>query len=101
MSYKPNMERVKHPMVEQMVYDIHHALEQFGEYSFNDKGPGEVMEVYHWVGQVQGLPVAEAADVLLQLASTGRHGEKLASEILLELQDWDELFDNEEVAELL
>lgn len=101
MHYTPNMEKVKQPMVGLMIIAITQALEQFGEYSFRDKGPSEVMEVYHWVDQVQGLPVSEAAEVLIQLASTGRHGEMLASEILLDLQDWDELFDNEEVADLL
>lgn len=96
-----DMSNVNNIDVESMIQDIQVALDQFGEYQYMDKGPSEVMDVDRWVQQVRDMPVEVASDVLLQLAGTGYLGEMLASEILLNLQDWDELFENKDVADLM
>lgn len=90
-----------HPIVEAMTEDIAEAFKMFGEYPYFDKGPSEVMDVEKWVERLRSLPVSEAGEILIELADTDDAGELLASDILMEMQDWDELFENEEVAELL
>lgn len=88
-------------MVTEMLEEIELALKRFGEYTYLDKGPGEVMDVDVFVGEVRQLPVAEAGEVLLELAAASSYGAQLASDLLCDMQDWDEIFDNEEVADLL
>jgi len=91
----------KLPIVEQMLAAIEVALKQFGEYTYLDKGPGEVMDVDMYVEVVGKMSPDEVADSLIRLAETSQYGAALASAILMDLQHWDELFENEEVAELL
>ena len=90
-----------HPIVEAMTQDIDEAFRQFGEYPYFDKGPSEVMDVDKWVDRLRELTAQEAGEILLELVDVADAGEMLASDILMEMQDWDELFDNEEVANLL
>lgn len=101
MTRKFNMKSVTRQEVFDMCSDISDALRNFGEYLYSDKGPSEVMDVDHWEEKIRSLPADEAETILIELAGTGHHGEMLASEILCNLQDWDEIFENEQVAELL
>ena len=79
------------------------ALKRFGTYSFDDKGPSEVMDIDRLVGKLRVMPVAEATTVLLELAASPEHkgrGNSLASTLVGELEDWDELFENPDIAEM-
>jgi hypothetical protein len=52
--------------------------------------------------KLRALPVSEAAEVLLELARSTVHsgrGERLASDLLGGLEDWDELFEVEGIDE--
>ena len=90
-----------HPIAEAMIEDISIALRRFGEYTYCDKGPREVMDLDHWVDRIHELPVDLAQKILLQVAANSRSGEQLVSDILIQSQEWDELFENEELAELM
>jgi hypothetical protein len=79
------------------------ALKRFGTYSFDDKGPSEVMDIDRWVEKLRGMPVAEATTVLLELASCNEYdgrSNELARALVGELEDWDELFENPDIAEM-
>jgi hypothetical protein len=79
------------------------ALKQFGTYSFDDKGPYEVMDVESLARKLRGMPVAEVTTVLLELAASPEHngrGNSLASVLVSELDDWDELLEHPDIAEM-
>jgi hypothetical protein len=79
------------------------ALKRFGTYSFDDKGPYEVMDVESLARKLRVMPVAEATTVLLELAASPEHkgrGNSLASVLVGELEDWDELFEHPDIAEM-
>lgn len=48
----------------EIVKAIKHALKQFGEYQYHDKGPTEVMDVHSFVEKLNTLPPNECVDVL-------------------------------------
>ncbi len=82
-------------LVKECLEDIGIALKSFGTYSFDDKGPTEVMDVDSIVEKFRSLSVNEAGKAILALAQSKKHGgrgEYLASTILCEMQDWDDLF---------
>lgn len=71
------------------------ALKTFGTYAFDDKGPNEVMEISDCVDDLRKLTPTEAALVLIEVATSKKHkgrGLQVAMSIVLELQDWDDLF---------
>ena len=79
------------------------ALKRFGTYSFDDKGPYEVMDVESLARKLRVMPVAEATSVLLELASCNEYdgrSNELARALVGELEDWDELFENPDIAEM-
>ena len=76
--------------------DLSQALKDFGTYTFWDKGPHEVMAINELAEEVQALPPKEAAEVLIEVAQQKKHkgaGLQVAGAIVLELQEWDELFE--------
>jgi len=81
------------------------ALKQFGTYSFDDKGPGEVLDITGLVKSFKNLPAKDAGDTLLALYASPKYDgrpKSLVESLLVDMQDWDELFDvNEELAEYL
>jgi hypothetical protein len=79
------------------------ALKRFGTYSFDDKGPYEVMDIDPLLRKLRVMPVAEATAVLLELAASREHegrGNSLAHALVGELEDWDELFAHPAIAEM-
>ena len=79
------------------------ALKRFGTYSFDDKGPSEVMDIDRLVRKLRVMPVAEATSVLLELASCNEYdgrSNELASVLVSELDDWDELLKHPDIAEM-
>jgi hypothetical protein len=86
------------------IKEIGVALKKFGTYSFDDKGPTEVMDVDVLVKKFRKLSAEEAGKAILELAESKEHDgrcEYLATTILCDLQDWDELFDIPGVADYL
>lgn len=71
------------------------ALKNFGTYSFDDKGPNEVMSIDDIVDDLRKLSPTDAAMVLIEVATSKKHkgrGLQVASTIVCDLQDWDDLF---------
>lgn len=68
------------------------ALKKFGEYSFDDRGPSEVMDVDAILAELAHMPAASAGRVLLEVSAehvTGGRGLALATYLVsrLECQD--------------
>lgn len=82
----------------------HKALKEFGTYTFDDKGPHEVMDLVQFTETISNVPTAEAAEVIRTIAADtslgGRRSIRLASALLRELEDWDDLFYEEGMEEL-
>ena len=79
------------------------ALKQFGTYSFDDKGPHEVMDIDPLLSKFRVLPATEAARVLVELSESHEHsgrGNYLASALVGEMEDWDELFEQPGIEEI-
>lgn len=80
-----------------LAYECMHALsialKTFGEYSFEDKGPQEVMNIDELAQRFRANSVDYAAQTFKDILTDKEHGKRLASAILLQLQDWDELWD--------
>ena len=79
------------------------ALKQFGTYSFDDKGPHEVMYIDPLLAKFRVLPATEAARVLVELSESPEHsgrGNYLASTLVGEMEDWDELFEQPGIEEI-
>lgn len=71
------------------------ALKQFGTYSFDDKGPNEVMDTNAFVEELRALSPTDAAMVLLDVAVSKKfkgRGLQVAMSLVTDLQDWDDLF---------
>lgn len=70
-----------HPLAKRAIDMLDAALAEFGEYSYYDRGPDEVMDVSALAESIQGLPDAEIRDVLAGIC-THPHGEVLVRELL-------------------
>lgn len=73
------------------------AIKEFGRYTWDDKGPREVMDLDSICSRLRALGPAGAADVLKSLRAKGHKGSKGSSDfeycfsaIMVHLQDWDE-----------
>lgn len=75
------------------------ALKEFGTYTYDDKGPHEVMDIDEIAGRIRALGVEEAATLLKALRASGtgkrraREIERCWSSIMVTLQDWDEFME--------
>ena len=79
------------------------TLKQFGTYSFDDKGPHEVMNIEPLLKKFRAMPAEKAAEVLVELAASPKHngrGESLASTLVGAMEDWDELFEQSGIEEM-
>jgi hypothetical protein len=85
----------QNPLTVECIDKIGAALKMFGSYSFDDKGPNEVMDIDELETKFRALPAAEAAAVLLEVNASKKHsgrGNYLVSELCIAMQDWDDLF---------
>lgn len=80
----------------------------FGEYQFRDKGAGEVMDIYNLGCRLEKMPAADAARVLRSVAHSGPDEDfrqsfscRAAGEVVIGLQEWEELFEQPGIDELL
>lgn len=60
---------------------IDEALKLFGEYSYYDKGPYDVMDMRKIMNRFNKMPATEVRDVLLEVMKHP-HGEKFATVVL-------------------
>jgi hypothetical protein len=97
-------------MTRRIVTEVKAALRQFGTYTFEDRGPGEVMDMASLVNDLKTLHPGDAADVLCAVLAGAeknkKHGgylEQFVEAALVDLQDvddgwWDILLSREELA---
>ena len=82
-------------LLDECLSELGLALERFGTYTFDDKGAHEVMDVDVLAEKFRKLTPEDAATVLLALSKSKNHdgrGVGLASDLICNMQDWDELF---------
>lgn len=81
------------------------ALEQFGTYQFDDKGPHEVMDFGTITKDLRKMEPSAAAAIIKEVAlSTEVEDERaraVAAQVLRHLDDWDELFEQDKLMEEL
>lgn len=89
-----------HLFSEKILNELTYALKRFGEYPFDDKGPGEVMDISYIAALLRSQTPQQAGDILAEVSKANAHdgrSETVANDIAYYLQDWDELFDHPEV----
>jgi hypothetical protein len=93
-----------HTLSTRIIKELGEALKMFGSYTFDDKGPQEVMGINELCEELRKLPAKEACDILVEVATCKKHkgrGLSVAMSIACDLQDWDELYANEVMGEIL
>ena len=83
-------------LLDECLTELGLALKLFGTYSFDDKGAHEVMDVDVLEEKFRKLSPDDAATVLLALSKSKKHGGRgavLASDLISNMDDWDELFE--------
>jgi len=97
------MAKTLNPLTAECLDKIGVALKMFGTYQYDDKGPNEVMDVDELETKFRALPAKDAAAILLELDTSKKHkgrGNYLASELIISMQDWEELFACPEIDEI-
>ena len=72
------------------------GLKQFGENTFFDKGPSEVMDIDDLVRRFKQAGVITSLKAFREVLAIEKYGQRVASAILGELEDWDELWQGNE-----
>ena len=75
--------------------EINEAIKQFGEYSFYDKGPDEIMNIGPYITEAESMTPNDVADVLVQLAKLGRYEEFFAERMISYLAEQPDVWWNE------
>jgi hypothetical protein len=81
---------------------IKEALRQFGEYSYHDKGPDEVIDMNTVLYAFKGMTAKQIADVLAEVRAY-KFGDPFVSSVLVDLQDepgMDDLYADKRLEEL-
>ena len=90
---KTETDSARDPLLERCERELKEALRVFGTYSFDDKGPEEVMGVDELTSALREAGPTRTRDVVLALGKCeGSREERLASSLLVNMQDWDELW---------
>jgi len=93
----------QHPLYDRCAHELKKALKDFGTYTFDDKGAHEVMDLGPLLDGLRELPSDGAAKVLKAMYDSpdlkGRLS-ALSAQLVGGLEDWDELFDQPELAEI-
>lgn len=79
------------------------AIKKFGAYQFFDKGPREVMDIAAIGVKMRQMTAEQVCALIRQIdtiKSKDGRGRRLAEELVFELDDWDEIFEDELVQEL-
>lgn len=91
-------------LAQQIIEELGVALKEFGSYSFDDKGPNEVMDISALVAELRVLTPTDAAMTLIEVATCKKHkgrGLQVAMSLVTDLQDWDELFETPGIDDIL
>lgn len=92
-------------LTKELIAETKDAIKQFGAYEFGDKGPQEVMDIASAVNRLRALGPQEARKVLVELCSyktkNGDYGLSVASCCVCDMQDWDELFQQPGIDDIL
>ena len=85
---------------EEIMKQIDEALRSFGEYTYEDKGAEEVMDVYSIVNSLKEMQTKEILTVLQTVEKEHKCAGRLLTAIAMSLQEWqdpraDELFESE------
>ena len=62
----------KHPFVEKLLKEVKQAIKEFGTYSFDDKGPEEVMNVSPLIREFKSLNLQDKKQVVKNLKKNNR-----------------------------
>ena len=74
------------------------GISMFGKYAFFDKGPDEVMNIYELTNKLREMSAEDAAkslELLVNQKDPEGIYDRLASTLIVSMQDWDDLFDQE------
>ena len=88
-------------LIQQCKNDVGEALRLFGAYSFDDKGPHEVMGVSEIIEKFLAMDPVDADETLQELAIQPDYEgrcEHLVSAILIDMQEWDEFWDRDPIS---
>lgn len=79
----------------QILDELQSALKEFGTYSFDDKGPDEVMNLLPIITELKSLTAKQAGLILKEVASSkNERGKRLAESLVSDLDRMpDEWFD--------
>jgi hypothetical protein len=95
-----SMNKTRHSLHDRCRNDLKAALKRFGTRTFDDKGAFEVICIPSILTEFYALPHDVAADVLHAMytdpISDGRMKD-LVGTLLVEMQSWDELFNNPKI----
>lgn len=86
-------------IVAELSKDLNNGLEQFGEYSFYDKGPDEVMDISKYDNIIKDMKIKDIADIFNSFYSSYPEKDKsvrVINSILTGLDnrdDFEEIFD--------
>jgi hypothetical protein len=80
-------------LAEECMHFLKVAIKKFGEYTFFDKGPDEVMNIHAMAKNFRSVSPDHAVETFKDILKDENYGRKLVSAILVHLQDWDELWD--------
>lgn len=73
----------------EIISKLEEALRQFGEYSYYDKGPHEVMDTEAIAIELMSMPAKTAGEVLAGVGEH-QHGEELARSLLSNMDGVDD-----------
>jgi hypothetical protein len=90
--------------IDRYVKQIRDALKMFGTYTYDDKGPNEVMDVHVIERELRAMSAEDAASVLRGVCHAAKQkgrGLHLATTMAVHLQDWEALFEQPGVDDIL
>jgi hypothetical protein len=83
---------------------IRQAIKTFGTYSYDDKGPGEVMDMPAIIKAMEDMTGKQIADVLADIRSKYKaNGERFIGEVMVDLQgrsDIEDMYEDERISDL-
>lgn len=81
------------PDTARILDEMNEAIRDFGEYTFGDKGPHEVMDFDAIISRLIARPPEVVAAIISELMDSKEYGADILAESLSDsMQDWDELW---------
>lgn len=72
---------------QEILIQMREAIAEFGRYSYEDKGPQEVMSLRPIEKALMAMPAEEARKILEEVHADGSDGEQLAASLVCNLDD--------------